>query len=80
MPREAPLQALKQRCADALGGDFGAVSSYLKRARQHFALFITMRILSKNLKQSPKKQSPTIILVYGFGPSVYSRSSTIRTP
>ena len=34
VPREAPLQALKQRCADALGGDFGAVYSYLKRARQ----------------------------------------------
>ena len=34
VPREAPLQALKQRCADALGGDFSAVYSYLKRARQ----------------------------------------------
>ena len=34
VPREAPLQALKQRCTDALGDDFQAVYQYLKRARQ----------------------------------------------
>ena len=34
VPREAPVQALKQRCAEALGADFDAVYSYLKRARQ----------------------------------------------
>ena len=28
------MQALKQRCAEALGADFDAVYSYLKRARQ----------------------------------------------
>ena len=34
VPRETPLQALKQKCAEALGGDFPAVYSYLKTARQ----------------------------------------------
>ena len=34
VPRETPLQALKQRCAGALGDDFPAVYSYLKTARQ----------------------------------------------